>query len=53
MTVPDSFQVRTFEEFADQPAEYREACAKLVRSHAVNELYGAQVSSNCSPIVPR
>jgi ring-1,2-phenylacetyl-CoA epoxidase subunit PaaA len=43
MTVPDSFQVRTFEEFADQPAEYREACAKLVRSHAVNELYGAQV----------
>jgi ring-1,2-phenylacetyl-CoA epoxidase subunit PaaA len=43
MTVPDNFQVRTFEEFAEQPAEYREACAKLVRSHAVNELYGAQV----------
>jgi len=35
--------VKTVEEFHDQPEEYREAIRKLVRSHAINELYGAQV----------
>ncbi len=36
-------QVRNIEEFRAQPAEYREAVEKIVVSHAVNELYGAQV----------
>jgi ring-1,2-phenylacetyl-CoA epoxidase subunit PaaA len=36
-------QVKTIAEFHEQPEEYRIACEKLVRSHAVNELYGAQV----------
>jgi ring-1,2-phenylacetyl-CoA epoxidase subunit PaaA len=36
-------EVRSAEEFATQSAEYREAVVKLVVSHAVNELYGAQV----------
>lgn len=36
-------EVRTIEEFFDQPAEYQEAVRKVVRSHSVNELYGAQV----------
>lgn len=35
--------VKTAEELASQPQEYRTAIAKIVRSHAVNELYGAQV----------
>ena len=35
--------VKTVEELKSAPEEYREAVAKLVISHAVNELYGAQV----------
>ncbi|MGE0254709.1 MAG: Phenylacetic acid catabolic protein [Alphaproteobacteria bacterium] len=35
--------VRTVEEFDVQPEEYRTAIRKIVRSHAINELYGAQV----------
>ncbi len=36
-------QVRTIEEFERQPDAYKTAVRKIVRSHAVNELYGAQV----------
>ena len=35
--------VKTVADLANEPAEYREAIAKIVVSHAVNELYGAQV----------
>ena len=35
--------VKTIEEFKQQPAEYQDAVRKIVRSHALNELYGAQV----------
>src|SRR5260221_14691113 len=35
--------VKTVEEFKQQPAEYQTAVRKIVRSHALNELYGAQV----------
>ena len=35
--------VKTVEELKDAPEEYREAVSKLVISHAINELYGAQV----------
>ena len=35
--------VKTVEELKSAPEEYREAVGKLVISHAVNELYGAQV----------
>jgi ring-1,2-phenylacetyl-CoA epoxidase subunit PaaA len=35
--------VKTVEEFFKQPAEYQDAVRKIVRSHALNELYGAQV----------
>src|SRR5258708_23402226 len=35
--------VKTIEEFKQQPQEYQAAVRKIVRSHAVNELYGAQV----------
>jgi ring-1,2-phenylacetyl-CoA epoxidase subunit PaaA len=35
--------VKTVEELKDAPEEFREAIAKLVISHAINELYGAQV----------
>jgi ring-1,2-phenylacetyl-CoA epoxidase subunit PaaA len=35
--------VKTIEEFKQQPAEYQMAVRKIVRSHALNELYGAQV----------
>ena len=35
--------VKTVEELKSAPEEYRDAVAKLVISHAVNELYGAQV----------
>jgi ring-1,2-phenylacetyl-CoA epoxidase subunit PaaA len=35
--------VKTVEEFRQQPEEYQIAVRKIVRSHAVNELYGAQV----------
>ena len=36
-------QVHTFDELKAQPEEFQEAVAKIVASHAVNELYGAQV----------
>ena len=36
-------QVKTLEAFQEMPLEYREAVKKIVISHAVNELYGAQV----------
>lgn len=35
--------VKTIEEFKQQPQEYQVAVQKIVRSHALNELYGAQV----------
>ena len=35
--------VKTVEELKSAPEEYREAISKLVISHAINELYGAQV----------
>lgn len=35
--------VKTAAELKDAPEEYRLALRKIVRSHAVNELYGAQV----------
>jgi len=36
-------EVKTVAELANEPGEYREAITKIVVSHAVNELYGAQV----------
>jgi ring-1,2-phenylacetyl-CoA epoxidase subunit PaaA len=35
--------VKTIDEFRKQPHEYQTAVRKIVRSHALNELYGAQV----------
>jgi ring-1,2-phenylacetyl-CoA epoxidase subunit PaaA len=35
--------VKSVDELKDRPAEYQTAVRKIVRSHAVNELYGAQV----------
>jgi ring-1,2-phenylacetyl-CoA epoxidase subunit PaaA len=35
--------VKTIEEFRQQPEDYQNAVRKIVRSHALNELYGAQV----------
>ena len=43
MTDDTQTQVPTCEDLAGRPEEYREAIGKLVISHAVNELYGAQV----------
>lgn len=36
-------EVKTVAALADEPQEYRDAISKIVVSHAVNELYGAQV----------
>ena len=36
-------EVKTAEDFNRQPEEYKEAVRKIVRSHAINELHGAQV----------
>ena len=36
-------EVKTCEELKNHPEEYRNAVIKIVRSHAVNELYGARV----------
>ncbi|HEY4371533.1 MAG TPA: Phenylacetic acid catabolic protein [Burkholderiales bacterium] len=36
-------EVKTVEEFRQQPEEYQTAVKKIVRSHSVNELYGARV----------
>src|SRR5215472_14689800 len=35
--------VKTVAEFAAAPPEFQDAARKIVRSHAINELYGAQV----------
>ena len=35
--------VKSVDEFRQQPDEYQTAVRKIVRSHALNELYGAQV----------
>jgi ring-1,2-phenylacetyl-CoA epoxidase subunit PaaA len=40
--VPPS-PVKTVAEFAAAPPEFQDAVRKIVRSHAINELYGAQV----------
>ena len=37
------FQVKTVEEFFQQPEEFQTSIRKIVRSHAINELYGSQV----------
>ena len=36
-------QVKTCEELDNYPKEFKDAIVKIVRSHAVNELYGARV----------
>src|SRR6266571_4002751 len=46
MTATESVKtapVKTVAEFPAAPAEFQDAIRKIVRSHAVNELYGAQV----------
>ena len=43
MTATEQIQVKTVDEFNHQPDEYKDAVRKIVRSHAINELYGAQV----------
>ena len=43
MTATATIEVKTAAELAHQPDEYRTAVRKIVISHAVNELYGAQV----------
>jgi len=43
MTINPGDQVKTCDELAEAPEEYRKAVEKIVISHAVNELYGAQV----------
>ena len=37
------FEVKSVEAFQRQPEEYKLAVRKIVRSHAINELYGARV----------
>ena len=43
MTATATLEVKTAADLANQPEEYRAAVKKIVISHAVNELYGAQV----------
>lgn len=43
MTATTTIEVKTAGELERQPEEYRTAVKKIVISHAVNELYGAQV----------
>ena len=38
-----NLQVKTCEELNNHPKEFKDAIIKIVRSHAVNELYGARV----------
>ena len=38
-----NLQVKTCEELNNHPKEFKDAIVKIVRSHAVNELYGARV----------
>src|SRR5471030_927415 len=43
MTATANKPVATVADFAAAPAEFQDAIRKIVRSHAINELYGAQV----------
>lgn len=43
MSEPQVAPVKTVQDLAAQPEEFRNAVEKIVISHAVNELYGAQV----------
>jgi ring-1,2-phenylacetyl-CoA epoxidase subunit PaaA len=43
MSTTTTLEVKTVAELAQQPPEYQAAVHKIVISHAVNELYGAQV----------
>jgi len=43
MTTAVPATIKTAEELSQAPADYQTAIRKIVRSHAVNELYGAQV----------
>ena len=43
MTATAREPVKTVADFAAAPAEFQDAIRKIVRSHAINELYGAQV----------
>jgi ring-1,2-phenylacetyl-CoA epoxidase subunit PaaA len=43
VTSPAPTAVKTIDEFNRAPEDYQTAIRKIVRSHAVNELYGAQV----------
>src|SRR5713101_6546779 len=43
MSTTASQPVKTVAEFPAAAAEFQDAIRKIVRSHAVNELYGAQV----------
>jgi ring-1,2-phenylacetyl-CoA epoxidase subunit PaaA len=43
VTATATLEVKTATDLAQQPEEYRTAVRKIVISHAVNELYGAQV----------
>jgi ring-1,2-phenylacetyl-CoA epoxidase subunit PaaA len=43
MSTTTTLEVKTVAELAQQPPEYQAAVYKIVISHAVNELYGAQV----------
>jgi ring-1,2-phenylacetyl-CoA epoxidase subunit PaaA len=43
MTIKPGDQVETARELMDAPEEFRVAIEKIVISHAINELYGAQV----------
>ena len=43
MSTTTTLEVKTVAELAQQPQEYQAAVHKIVISHAVNELYGAQV----------
>ncbi len=43
MRTSDIRQVKTVEEFFQQPEEFQTAIRKIVRSHAINELFGSQV----------
>ena len=39
----DLKQIETVEQWRNEPEEYKEACCKIVISHAINELFGTQV----------
>jgi ring-1,2-phenylacetyl-CoA epoxidase subunit PaaA len=43
MSATTTLEVKTVAELAQQPQEYQSAVHKIVVSHAINELYGAQV----------